>query len=86
MQTSYFLCIYRFRGVAGIELIVSAFLLHQFVVRALLNDPAVFENDDTVAVAHGRQPVCDDKGGAPMHELVHALLHDALCLWSSRTH
>ena len=41
------------RGVAGVELVVFATLSEQFVVRTVLDDASVVENDDLVGIAHG---------------------------------
>ena len=45
---------------------------------ALLNDATMLHDHDDVGVAHGAQAVSDDKGGAPLHERVHALLYESL--------
>ena len=46
---------------------------------ASLDDAALFQYHDAVAVSHGGKPVGNDEGGASMHEPVHALLDDLLC-------
>src|SRR5713101_6639690 len=48
-------------GVAAVE-------LHQLRVRALLHQAAMFEEDDAVGAAHGREPVRDVHGGAAARE------------------
>ena len=63
---------------AGVELVVLATGSEEFVVCAPLNDAAPLEHDDTVTITHGGQAMGDDKSGAPLHERVHALLHESL--------
>ncbi len=65
--------------VAGIELVVFSFLGDEFVVRATLNDTALFQNDDTIAVSHSGETVCNNEGGTSAHERVHTPLHHSLC-------
>ena len=49
----------------GLELvIIAADVGHQLVVGAALDDPALVEDDDLVAVADGAQAVGDDQAGA----------------------
>ncbi len=64
--------------VAGIELIILAVLGNQLVMRAALDDAALFEHHDAVAVAHGGKAVRDDKRGAALHQGIHARLHELL--------
>ena len=64
--------------IAGIELIILAVLGNQLVVRAALDDAALFEHHDAVAVAHGGKAVRDDKRGAALHQGIHARLHERL--------
>src|SRR5260370_19244836 len=47
---------------------VTAVELHQFRVRALLHQAAMFEEDDAVSAAHSREPVRDVNGGAAARE------------------
>ena len=50
----------------------------QFVVGAALDDAALLQDDDAVAVAHGGEAVGDDKRRAALHQRVHASLHEGL--------
>ena len=43
---------------------------------ALFDDVAVVEDDDTVGIADGAETVGDDKGGATLHQRVHASLNE----------
>src|SRR6516165_406433 len=52
--------------------------LDQRVVGAVLDQAAALEGDDAVARAHGREPVRDHQNGAPLCNLLHVLLNDAL--------
>ena len=45
---------------------------------ALLDDVTVVEDDDLVGITDGGEAVGDDEGGAPLHDGVHALLHQLL--------
>ena len=54
----------------GIELVVSALFLDQLVVRALLDDLAVREQNDLIGAADGGKSVRDDEHGSDIH---HAL-------------
>ena len=38
---------------------VDAFAARQLIRRAILNDPARLQDEDTVETAHGRQPMCN---------------------------
>ena len=45
-------------------------------MRAALDDAPVVEDHDRVAVAHGGQPVRNDEDRPPLHQRVHAALHE----------
>lgn len=60
------------------ELVIPALLRHELVVRTALHDAAVFQHHDAVRVAHGGEPVRDDKRRAAGHQRVHAALHELL--------
>ena len=47
------------------------------LVCSLLDDASVVENDDAVCVTDGGEAMRDDKRGAPFHDRVHSLLHEA---------
>ena len=66
------------------EVVVEALALHQLVVRAVLDEPALLEHQDQVGVADRAQAVRDDEGRAPFEQRVHVLLHDALRLGVER--
>ena len=57
---------------------VEAALVEEGLVRALLDDLAVVDDDDVVRVADGAQAVGDDKGGAAFHQAQEALLNARL--------
>ena len=40
-----------------------------------LDDSSFFQHHDAVSIPHGRQPVSNHKGGATLHQGVHATLH-----------
>src|SRR6185437_5573063 len=48
----------------------KAAALQQLIVRPGLDDAAVVEHQDARRVADGREPMCNDKGGAAFHHLV----------------
>ena len=48
--------------------------LHQFRMRALLDDFAVVEHDDAGGVAHGADPVGDDDHRAALRDGTHFVL------------
>mmetsp|Transcript_5018 Transcript_5018/g.8350 ORF Transcript_5018/g.8350 Transcript_5018/m.8350 type:complete len:260 (-) Transcript_5018:1190-1969(-) len=62
------------------ELVVSALLRHEFIMRALLNQIAPIEHHDLVRVANGRQAVRNDEGGHGVvgEQLIERRLHDTL--------
>ena len=47
------------------QAVIKPSLGNQFDMIALFDDLAVLQHDDTIRVAHGGQPVCDDDAGAP---------------------
>ena len=49
----------------------------EFGVRAGFDDAPMLHNDDPVGIFDGRQPVCDDQRGAPLHEGIQRVLHAA---------
>ena len=64
--------------IAGIELVVLAALGDELVVRAALDDAPLLEHHDAVAVSDSRKPVGDDERRAPLHQRIHAGLHERL--------
>ena len=69
-----FLC----RGVLQqfVELAVIAAARHEFVMRALINQFAVTDNENAVGVADGGKPVGDDDAGAVFHQLAERVLDE----------
>ena len=61
---------------ARIELIVLALLRDKLFVIAALDDDAVFEHHDRMAVAHGGKAVRDDEYRPALHQLIHALFDE----------
>ena len=51
---------------------------HELVVAAELDDAAVVDDGDAVRVFHGREPVCDDDGGATLGQLLEGCLDSGL--------
>ena len=51
---------------------------YQLFVCTLFNDATVVEHDNQVGIADGGQAVGNDKGGAPLHDGVHASLDELL--------
>lgn len=45
---------------------------------ALLDDAPMVEDDDLVGITDGGEAMGDDKGGAPLHDGVHASLYELL--------
>ena len=70
------LCTYL---ISGIELIVFAFLGDELVVGTALDDPALFQDHDTVGIADRGKTMGNNEGGSALHELVHTILYNALC-------
>jgi glycosyltransferase involved in cell wall biosynthesis len=66
------------------ELAVQAALRHQLLVIAELRHASVFEHDDLVRCAHGREPVRDHEHGAARDQLLDRVLHQALALGVER--
>ena len=48
----------------------------QLIVAAALNDTSLFQDNDAVAVAHGRETVRNHERGASRHQLIHTVLHN----------
>ena len=59
---------------------VGAARLHQFVVRAALDDAAVLHQQDQIGAADRRQPVRDDERRAPGEQRRHRRLNELLAL------
>ena len=57
-----------------VKLVITPFLGDELVVGAPLDNAALLQDHDAVGVLNGAEPVSDDKGGAPSHQGVHALL------------
>src|SRR5438105_1299490 len=62
----------------AIQVVVHALLFHQPEVITQLDDRAFVHDDDQIGVAHGREPVRDDEGGAVFEYLIEILLNGAL--------
>jgi hypothetical protein len=62
------------------HLLIPAAARHQFIVRALFDDLAVFEHDDAICVGDGAQSMGDDEAGAAGHEVLQAPLDEPLAL------
>src|SRR5436190_8729105 len=54
--------------------------LDQFIVTAVLDQPAAFDGHDAVGRPYGRQAMRDDKDRAPLGDPLHVLLDHALTL------
>ena len=44
-----------------------------------LNDPSLFKNNDTVAVADSGESVGNDEGGSAFHQFIHTILYQTFC-------
>ena len=53
--------------VSTIQLLIHAGMDKQFIMRAGLDDAAVFEDKDTVCVLDGAQAMGNDEGGSAFH-------------------
>ena len=58
-----------------IQLIIPSLLSQKLVVGTALNDAALFQDHDAVAVADCRETVGDHEGRPAFHKLVHAVLY-----------
>src|SRR5690606_19614907 len=67
-------------GEAGVEAAAG----NELVVRAVLHDPPLVEDQDTVRVADGGEAVGDDERGAAFEEPGQRLLHERLALGVER--
>ena len=63
---------------AGVELIIGALFGHQLFVAAALDDASVIQHHNNIRVLYGRQTVGDHKDCPPLHQSVHAILHQRL--------
>ena len=64
--------------IAGVKLVISAFLLDQLIVGASLNDASLFQNHDTVGVSYSGQTMGDNKACSSTHQFIHTVLNDPL--------
>ena len=55
-------------------------MLEQLARAAMLDDAAVHDADDAIAIAHRQQPMGDDDDGAACDDLAHVVLDDALAV------
>ena len=55
---------------------------HELVVRSNLSHSSVVDNSDSIGIADGTEPVCNDNGcdGSIFHDLVQCLLNNAFTL------
>lgn len=60
----------------GIEPVIPAAQTDKVVMAAALDNAAVFKHHDGIGIADGGEPVSDDKDGAPLHQLIHALFDE----------
>src|SRR5579871_4285298 len=61
-----------------VEAGVAAAIPDQFVMGAVLDQPAILDGDDSIRAPHGRQPMGDDDDRAALRDRRHVLLNDAL--------
>jgi len=57
----------------------ATFLVLEVAELARLDDFALFDDNNTSALLNGSESVCDDNGGAALHDIVECLLHHPLC-------
>src|SRR5258708_30408136 len=62
------------------EVRIASVRADQFVVGAVLDDPAALDRDDAVGPAHRGKSVGDNKNSAPFANPAHVVLDDALAL------
>ena len=61
-----------------VQLIVFALHIQKLLVLPSLNNLSVFQNDNGVGIAHGGEPVGDDKYRPSLHQLIHTLFNQGL--------
>ena len=59
---------------------IQSAVRQQLPVIAALHDPALVHDDDAIGTFDGGQAVCDDQGGAALHENAEFMLYAALGL------
>src|ERR1700757_3641189 len=69
-----------FQELQVIEPAVGAQLFHELFVRADVADPAIFQDDDTVRAAYGREPVGDDENRSSGDQVLQRGLHQGFGL------
>src|SRR5437867_3061964 len=52
----------------------------QLVVRAVLDDPTLFDSDDAMGPTYRGQTMSDDQGGPALDDLSHVVLNDLFAL------
>ena len=67
-----------YRVLAGIELIVKALSVQQFLMLSGFHDLPVTQDQDQIRVHDGGEPVGNDKAGLSPHQLVHGFLDQDL--------
>src|SRR5215813_5447280 len=73
----------RGRRIAELELVkplIEAAAAQEVLVAALVHETPLVEDDDAVGVLDGREPMGDDKGGPPLHEIDQSALDRGLRL------
>ena len=63
-----------------VQVSVASFLRHELFVRATFDDLAVFEDQDLIGAADGREAVGDDEGGAALAQIPKAFLDQRFAL------
>src|SRR5215475_14479487 len=61
----------------AVEVVIHPLLFHQTVVVALFDDGAFLHHDDSIRIAHSRQPVSDDQGRPVFEDSIQVLLNGA---------
>ena len=61
---------------AVIEIGVETIFRHQLIMRALLYNIAVIHTQNAVRITDGRQAMCNNKAGPPLHQVIHRLLDE----------
>src|SRR5512141_2183290 len=66
------------RHLAQHHTMIDAALLHEFLMRSLLDDPAVLHEENEIGAADGREAMRDHESGAASQERRHRRLDELL--------
>ena len=69
----------------GVEVVIAAAHGEKLRMVAPLHDASLFHHQNLVGAADGGEPVGDDEGGAPLHQLIQSRLNHGLGFRVERT-